>query len=547
MDKIIPPENIPRSFKMTPDCLNNTYNKNLEKSFIEKCSEEDLTCAKGGHPLENPYMITRCQHVFCHSCLTQEVQQYESLKCPKCLTSIKENDIIFSLRDNTRLKRTWDSAYGSEIENPYIGYSGQDKKSIFGTRDFFDYETVSSDIYCGMNGYSAKGKHFKENVEARDGIDLYQCIVDGNTETSMGRLKGKLCVFKGQIEARDGVKLKNSKAPHVETSMGHAKIKGGSYGSIKARDGVRLENSKAQHVETSMGKAKIQGGSYGSIEARDGAILDTANADKVTSSMGKVYAKKGTLGQINARDGVNLSNVVVPKGITSSMGSVEVFGCKVGTIETSKTVKLDESLATSVTINTSRKNSDGIFEALLELNGNIEGDVKVVVKNNVFNCEDFKTGPFAFFGGRCKIGTFNGPLGYSRCETSINIGSIELQTKVSNTTIVNGARSSTYYDLTLDGASYPLSPEDIQLIHRWYREPLDISPDGRISNTYGKTIKIGSQVFGKEEPIYSESSHKGNQPKCVLKITGNGTIQGKVKFIDCEGKVSKDSTIAIMS
>lgn len=557
-----------------------------QNSFVAKCSEEDLICAEGEHALENPYMITRCQHVFCRSCLAQEIQRCESLKCPKCLTRIKKDDIIFSSRDNARLKRIWSSTYRSEIQNPYVDNSGQDKKSIFGTRDFFDYEVVSSDIRCSRDSYSAKGKHFKGKVDARDGIKLHQCIVDGYTKTSMGQLKGSFCVFKGDIKARDGVELENSKGLRVETSMGKAKISGGSYGLIKAQDGVKLTNVNVDQVNTSMGKVHAENGNLGDIKARDGVTLNSIVCQSADVSMGKIIiyntfvngglkardgvqmddstaqSVKVSMGKaiisnpnkvgveilsVEARDGVSLSHVLVPGNITSSMGSVEVFNSKVGSIEASETVKLNKSLADSVIINTSKKMQGGVFEARLELNGDIRGNVKVVVNDNILSGGILNTGSFVS-NGNIVIINRGAPFSSTSCECSINMGSKKLQTKVSETIMNSGCQTSSYYDLKLDGASYPLSSSDTRLIRMWYKEPLDITSDGRITNTYGKIIKIGSQVFGREEPVEkvdNESSSKSNQPKCVLKITGSGIIEGKVEFIECEGEVIKDSAVTI--
>lgn len=503
------------------------------KSFVEQCREEDLFCAKGGHVLQNPYMITQCQHLFCRNCLAQEIQKSESLSCPKCFSMIKKDDIIFSSRDNKRLQRIWNSAIGNEVINPYIANLGQDKESIFGARDFFDYEVVSSDIRCSMDSYSAKGKHFKGNLDARDGITIHQCKVDGQTKTSMGSLKGTSCVFNGEIKARDGIELENSKGLQIETSMGKAKITGGSYGSIKARDGITLDNTECQSADVSMGKIIANNTSVnGMLKARDGVQMDDSTAYSVKVSMGKAIISNpnkvgAKISTVEARDGVNLS-YVGSKNVSSSMGGVEIFDCTVGSIEARESVKLTKSTANSVTINVPKKLPGGAFGARLELNGDIQGNVKIIVNPNLLSG-----------GGMVSIGSI------TNCISSIKIASKEIMTGVSETTMDNGIQTKLFYDLKVNGMSYPLSSDDINLIRMCYSDSLDISHDGRIINTYGKIIKIGSQVFGREK-LDNEGTSKSNQPKCVLKITGNGTIQGKIEFVNCQGEVDKDSSVNVL-
>eukprot|EP00494_Astrolonche_serrata_P029064 UN29331 len=37
--------------------------------------------------------ITKCEHIFCHACLTEEIQSVKEYKCPMCEETIREKDV----------------------------------------------------------------------------------------------------------------------------------------------------------------------------------------------------------------------------------------------------------------------------------------------------------------------------------------------------------------------------------------------------------------------------------------------------------------------
>jgi hypothetical protein len=457
--------------------------------FIAECEKGNLMCASGDHPLDNPYLISRCQHIFCRSCLAQGVKTSPS--CPTCKINIKADDFDFSSEHNDRLKGIWESTYGNEEDNFYEYNMGQDKDSIVRMMkssvqvreplqkkqsntestvqrsDWSDKTNNSSEI---KDSGSYSGKVVKK-VNASGWITLDQCMVEENTKTQ-GKLIAKTCTFLGNIQARDGVDLTDSNATEVKTAQGKANITGGGCDLVEAREGVTLKNvDVSQHVKSSQGNVIVEGG-------------------------------------------------------------------KVKTIEANEYVSVTGSVVNSITIN-AVKLRDNSFQARLVLNGDIEGNVKVVVKNDVNRSNNNNNNPRGIVnmgGGSITIGGVAiGNDGTGTAVSAENIvcdNGLKILTKVTYTK--NGVR--TYYDLDVQGVSYPLSFEDFGIIRKYYGDlECDIFPATmkvEIPDTITKKIRIGNKVFGGD--------------KCVLKITGSGTIRGKVEFVECSGKVDKDDSVTIL-
>ncbi|NGX57702.1 MAG: hypothetical protein K940chlam3_00596 [Chlamydiae bacterium] len=405
--------------------------------YIEQCDKELLGCSVCLEGLKNPHMIILCQHVFCQACIAQCVNHADAATCPECRKPFKAEELQYSFRENTRLESLWNECKGTfkkrsrktcrkeckkEYEDEHEMYYKTHYKKYYKLGKLNNpnsnptesyplvdikfpdapvvtptpaptpseperhYRDVYERIKRSMESYHGEGKHYHTAIDARDGVTLYNCIVDNYINSSMGHISVTDCPSLQNIKARDGVNIENSAARYVKCSMGTVSVSNSQVDEIDARDGITIRDFHANRLKVSMGciNARNSISKVSSIKSRDGANLRNVTADEVTVSMGNAIVKgqsdRVKFDRIKARDGVEVYNAQVTNEVESSMGPVSAELSEISKISAQSKVFLTGSSA-----------------GVIHLKGK-ESKAKIVLRDSVVEGNVIVTAPKSFSG-----------------------------------------------------------------------------------------------------------------------------------------------------
>ena len=251
----------------------------------------------------------------------------------------------------------------------------------------------------------------------------------------------------------------------------------------------------------------------------NGNVLVSGSVVSRIKALGKVTLYgRSVVQQIktNSEEGCLVKGSTVQGEITAKMGPVTVIDSYVSYINAFGPVAIEYGGAGAVTIRVDNQRN-GVNLAKLELNKAKVADVRVKLKRPKPSTP--QNSSFSSDGAVSRN---------SSVENKFRTGE-EIEEN-GQTLRFNSTESWRYYDLVLGGKNmqYPLLPPNIEFLQKHYKEPIDISPGGVITDTHGKFVHVqGTNI----------------NPMCALYITGNGEINGPVVFKNCEGTVFCEGTI----
>ena len=247
-----------------------------------------------------------------------------------------------------------------------------------------------------------------------------------------------------------------------------------------------------------------------SVSSKGNVLVSESVVSKI-EALGKVTLKYGAVGEIEteSNEGCLVEGSSVNAKITAKRGPVTVIESYVRDINAFGPVDIEHGVAGAVTIRVDNQRN-GINLANLRLNdAKVCADVTVKLREQPSTPQD---------------SSFSSGEAVSRNSSVENKKREIIEDGQSLIFYSSTDRIRRYYDLMLTGKNvqYPLLPRNIKFLQKHYKEPIDISTDGIITNTHGKYVLVKNKDF---------------PPNCTLRITGDGEIKGEVVFKNCRGTV----------
>ncbi len=294
------------------------------------------------------------------------------------------------------------------------------------------------EVKCSMGTIEADHSQL-EKVKARDGVKLTETSAK-HVEVSMGELTWKNSQTKvpaSSISARDGMHLKGIHCEGDTTcSIGEIKAQNSIFNNISARDGMNLTECRAQEAEVKMGLLDAKNCHFNSVSARDGMTLVNSPAESCNVSQGslKITAQGPALSyeQISARDGISLTNVEVKRSVESPLGHLCAKDCRLPAIVAQQKIELIQTTADSACIHVS-----GSGTVILN-DSTIEGDLVIeesksqslIINSGFFSTAIYINGqlynpnqasPQKKLEVEIRGGTIKGNVIFSNCQGSVKL------------------------------------------------------------------------------------------------------------------------------
>ncbi len=327
---------------------------NLRNSLLKQ-----VECAICLDTFQEPTVITKCQHVFCKTCISHYFNNKVTAPCPKCKKEFKakhlvhdhnSQSIIDELNKNKIEEVTLENKENAYAQVPIINETAKNlivEKSIPKVSTPIIQNPAQALSQINLSHFSTLNWPFNQQqinhqIPQFPNINLQQNSTQNaslvSSQKSSTTPRGKL---KGLLSPNESVKVPN----------GGFKAQDRDFKNIDAYKDIELSNCHvAELVVSKNGSITAKNCTFGSVNAFRNINLTNCEINTfVSSANGSIFMDNCSSKDIKGFRDITLNNNCIGKGETKSVnGSVNATACELKTVIAYQNIIFDRCVVTDL-------------------------------------------------------------------------------------------------------------------------------------------------------------------------------------------------------